>query len=200
MLPSRTRHITDHLSHIRPACFLKQREAFSEKACIQSLLCGPPRWKACGSSGAVGGSSAQECCWRHLVLKRRTGSARTAERAPQPTHVYLPFQNLLHSLPVCKYWEITLPCNPQGVHLLSRLPVELAKAARQLPNPKGLLADCTSWERKTHHHMHRIIGSLAFKFHLASLRDYLRLPKRKIALLRCEDICFAEFSTATISK
>jgi hypothetical protein len=54
----------------------------------------------------------------------------------EPSNLHLFFQKR-HGLPICKYWETTLPCSLQGVNLLNPLPAEPTEAARQLPNPPG---------------------------------------------------------------
>ena len=130
MLPSRTGHITD-LTHT-PCVLTRRRKAVSDLG-SQSLLSLAMRKQSLlfrrGRAG--GGSSAQKGCWRHLVLSWRTGSARTPEwgrggGSPTP---HLPVQKL-HSMPICKYWEIALPCNLQGVNLLNPLPGEPSESAR----------------------------------------------------------------------
>lgn len=80
VLPRRSRHITDHLTQPGPEAKagLSGLVTVRPPAVDQAPALSDPTAPA-GRCSAPGG------CWRHLVLKHRTGSARTSEQRSQAT-------------------------------------------------------------------------------------------------------------------
>ena len=81
VLPRRTRHITDHLTQPGP-------EAKAGRSGLVVTVRPPAVDQAPALSdptAPAGRCSAPEGCWRHLVLKRRTGSALTSGQRSQAT-------------------------------------------------------------------------------------------------------------------